>query len=427
MGQTLKDHKGRPVVVVTGIGVVSSLGEGKEDNWKNLTSGISGIRRISRFSTEELHTTISGIIDWRGDGIYCAPAHSISLAMKSAKEAISQANIGSPGSFPGPLYAAVSPAELNWNQRLVLFAAAGESDSPGHVRIVEAAAKGNYGDYYAHYQFGSISEHLADELGTRGQPVSLTTACASGATAIQLGVEAIRRGDTDAALCLGTDGSICEEMVVRFSLLSALSTQNDSPEEASKPFSKNRDGFVMAEGSATLVLESYDSAVARGAKILGVVRGTGEQADTFHRTRSKPDGSAIIGTLKRTMNDAGMSPADIDYINAHGTSTPENDKMEFLSLSEALGGELDNIPISSNKSMIGHTLIAAGAIEAAFSILTINSGTIPPTINCKLQDPNIDMDVVPNVKREMAVDTVLSNSFGFGGQNVCFLFSGGPE
>jgi 3-oxoacyl-[acyl-carrier-protein] synthase II len=174
------------------------------------------------------------------------------------------------------------------------------------------------------------------------------------------------------------------------------------------------------------VLESYDSAKARGARILGVVRGTGERADTFHRTRSKPDGSAIIDTINRSLADAGMQPEAIDYINAHGTSTPENDKMEYLALSAALGSHLEKTPISSNKSMIGHTLSAAGAIEAAISLLTIHAGVIPPTINCHEQDPNILMDVVPNVKREQAVNTVMSNSFGFGGQNVCLIFSAEP-
>jgi len=425
MGQPLKDCKGRPVVVVTGIGVVSSLGEGKEDNWAKLTGGVSGISRISRFSTEGLRTTIAGTIPWEEEGPYCSPQHAINLGIKSAREAIEQADIGSPGSFPGPLYAAVSPAEINWNEKMIMYRANGNGKT-GYDRLIDQASTGNYADYYSLFQFGSVAERLAETFGTRGQPISLTTACASGATAIQLGVEAILRGDTDAALCMGTDGSICEEMVVRFSLLSALSTQNEVPEKASKPFSKNRDGFVMAEGSAALVLESYDSAAARGAKILGVVRGRGEQADTFHRTRSKPDGSAIIGTLTRVMDDAGMEPGEIDYINAHGTSTPENDKMEYMALAAAFGDELANTPISSNKSMIGHTLIAAGSIEAAFSLLTIQSGTIPPTINCDLQDPNIEMDVVPHVKREQAVGTVLSNSFGFGGQNVSFIFSGEP-
>jgi len=374
-----------------------------------------------------LRTQIAGTIPWKGDGMFFPAAHSISLARKSAIEAIEQAGIGSRGSFPGPMFVAVFPAETNWGQRMDVYNHKEGGDSKGYERLIRNVRAGNFSEYYSMYQFGSIAEHLADEFGPRGLPVSLTTACASGATSVQLGVEAIRRGDTDAALCIGTDAEICEEMVVRFTLLSALSTQNDDPQGASKPFSRTRDGFVMAEGSATLVLESYDSAKARGARILGVVRGTGERADTFHRTRSKPDGSAIIDTITRSMADAGMAPEEIDCINAHGTSTPENDKMEFLALSSALGSAVDGIPISSNKSMIGHTLSAAGTIEAAISLLTIEAGVIPPTINCNEQDPNILMDVVPNVKREHAVNSVMSNSFGFGGQNVCLIFSGEPE
>lgn len=424
MSRSAADHMGRPIVVVTGIGIVTSLGEGKEDNWRNLTAGLSGVRKITRFSTEELRTQIAGTIKWEGEGRYCAPMHSIMLAKKSATEAIAQSSIGSKGSFPGPLFVANSPAETNWDQRMTVYDAG--SEGTGYERLIRNVIAGDFARYYSLYQFGSIAEHLADKFGTRGQPISLTTACASGATSVQLGVEAIRRGDTDAALCIGTDGEICEEMVVRFNLLSALSTQNDDPQGASKPFSKTRDGFVMAEGSATLVLESYTGAKARGAKILGVVRGTGERADTFHRTRSKPDGSAIIDTITRSMADAGMSPDEISAINAHGTSTPENDKMEYLALSAALGSALDGIPISSNKSMIGHTLSASGTIEAAISLLTIQAGVIPPTINCNEQDPNILMDVVPNVKREHAVSAVMSNSFGFGGQNVCLIFSAEP-
>lgn len=426
MTHTVKDHLGRPVVVVTGIGMVTSLGEGKQDNWKSLIAGASGIRTISRFPTDGLRTRIAGTIPWRGDKPYCAPAHSIALARKSAAEAIEQSSIGSKGSFPGPLFVANSPTETNWNQRMALYAGTAGEGSRGYERLIRNAAAGDYRHYYSLFQFACIAEHLAEEFGTRGQPVSLTTACASGATAVQLGVEAIRRGDTDAVLCIGTDGGVCEEMVVRFNLLSALSTQNDDPQGASKPFSKTRDGFVMAEGSATLVLESYEAARARGAKILGVVRGTGERADTFHRTRSNPDGSAMIDAITRCLADADMSPDEIDYINAHGTSTPENDKMEYLALSEALGDALKNTPISSNKSMIGHTLSAAGTIEAAVSLLTIQAGILPPTINCHEQDPGILMDVVPNKKRDQTVRSVMSNSFGFGGQNVCLIFSAEP-
>ena len=427
MSHSAKDHLGRPVVVVTGIGIVTSLGEGKQDNWNALISGKSGISKISRFETEGLRTQIAGTIPWKGEGMFFPPEHSISLARKSAIEAIEQAGIGTRGSFPGSMFVAVYPAETNWGQRMEVYNQPGGGDSKGYERLLKNVKEGDFQEYYRMYQFGSIADHLAEEFGPRGLPISLTTACASGATSVQLGVEAIRRGDTDAALCIGTDAEICEEMVVRFTLLSALSTQNDDPQGASKPFSRTRDGFVMAEGSATLVLESYESAKARGAKILGVVRGTGERADTFHRTRSKPDGSAIIDTINRSLADAGMSPDEIDYINAHGTSTPENDKMEFLALSESLGSALDGIPISSNKSMIGHTLSAAGTIEAAISLMTIEAGVIPPTINCHEQDPNILMDVVPNVKREHTVNSVMSNSFGFGGQNVCLIFSGEPD
>ena len=214
--------------------------------------------------------------------------------------------------------------------------------------------------------------------------------------------------------------------MVRFSLLSALSNANAIPEEAAKPFSKNRDGFVIAEGAAALVLEDYDAAVARGATVLAVIRGAADKNDDFHRTRSKPDGSAVIGALRQTFDDAGMHPDEIEYINAHGTGTPENDKMECFSLEAVFGERLRGVPISSNKSMIGHTLTSSGALEAVFSVKTMQSGVIPPTINYKVPDPSITLDVVPNVAREQKVGVVLSNSFGFGGQNACLIISAEP-
>src|SRR5690606_16519212 len=204
--------------------------------------------------------------------------------------------------------------------------------------------------------FGSISERLADRFGTRGLPVTLSTACASGATAIQLGVEAIRQGRTERALTVATDGSVSAEALIRFSLLSALSTQNDPPEKASRPFTKDRDGFVIAEGSATLVLESLEAAIARGARVLGIISGCGEKADDFHRTRSSPGGAPAIATIHAALEDAGLSADEIGYVNAHGTSTPENDKMEYLALSTVFGDRMPDVPVSSNKSMIGHTL-----------------------------------------------------------------------
>ena len=215
------------------------------------------------------------------------------------------------------------------------------------------------------------------------------------------------------------------ESLIRFSLLSALSTSNDPPEAAAKPFSKNRDGFVMAEGAGALVLESLEHAQARGAKILGIVQGCGEKADNFHRTRSSPDGRPIIGCMQNAFADAGISPEDIDYINAHGTSTPENDKMEYPGLAAVFGERAKSVPISSNKSMIGHTLTAAGAVEAVITLLTLQNQRIPPTINYKVPDPAIPLDVVPNVARDAKVRHAISNSFGFGGQNVWLVHEAG--
>lgn len=420
----MQDAFGRPVVVVTGMGVVTSLGQGKADNWAALTAGTSGIRRITRFPVEGLKTTIAGTVDFVPAEPFCAAQLSENFARIAASEAIGEAAIGSRGAFPGPLFIAVPPVEMEWPQRVALAAASGAQGDVTYRDLLRAASTGRFKAWHDLFLFGTVADRLADTFGTLGSPISLSTACSSGATAIQLGVEAIRRGETDAALCIGTDGSVQAEALIRFSLLSALSTQNDPPEAASKPFSKNRDGFVMGEGAAALVLESYASAKARGAKILGVIAGCGEKGDGFHRTRTSPDGMPAILAMRGAIADAGLTPDDIDYVNAHGTSTPENDKMESLGCSTVIGERMKSVPISSNKSMIGHTLTAAGAVEAVFSLMTIQNQRIPPTINYHVPDPAIALDVVPNQARDARVRHVMSNSFGFGGQNTVLLFSG---
>ena len=424
MGET-RDHLGRPVVAVTGYGMVSSLGQGVADSWAGLIAGRSGIRSISRFPTDNMRTRIAGAIDyiWRdGD---TAMDTTMRAGVLAAEEAIADAGVGAKGDFPGPLYAALPPAEMEWPYRRRVYRDAPPVAGGAYDRMIAAARRHNDDDGYCHTLLGFIAEGIADTIGTKGAPISLTTACASGATAIQLGVEAIRRGDTDAAISLGADCSVNPEMMIRFGLLSALSGTNEPPEGVSRPFSKDRDGFVIAEGAAALVLENYDAARARGARIHAVIRGIGEKADDFHRTRSKPDGSAIIGAIRITIDDAGVTPEAIDYINAHGTSTPENDKMEAMSLEAVIGERMKHLPISSNKSMIGHTLTAAGAIEATFAIKTIEAGILPPTINYT-PDPEIEFDVVPNAARNAEVGMVLSNSFGFGGQNACLLIGAEP-
>jgi 3-oxoacyl-[acyl-carrier-protein] synthase II len=419
---SIKDKMGRPIVVVTGLGVVTSLGAGKADNWAKLTAGESGIRAITRFPTEGLKTRIAGTIDFLGPQESSA-ALSEKFADLAAEEAIAQSGIKR-GNFPGPLFLAVPPIEIEWPQRLALATKSGANDKVTYDDILRVSAQ--FPDYHPRFLFGSVADNLAEKFGTRGSPISLSTACASGASAVQLGIEAIRRGETDAALCIGADGSINPEALIRFSLLSALSTSNDNPQGAVRPFAKNRDGFVMAEGAGALVLESYEAAKARGARIIGVMEGAGEMADAFHRTRSSPDGKPIIGCIQNAIEDAGLDADEIDYVNAHGTSTPENDKMEHLGLSAVFGERMKGIPISSNKSMIGHTLSAAGAVEAVFSLLTLEHQRIPPTINYLVPDPAIALDVVPNKARDAHVTHAMSNSFGFGGQNVSLVMGREP-
>ncbi len=424
MAAAARNKTGRPVVAVTGIGIVTSLGVGKSDNWAKLTGGVSGIRRISRFPTDGLRTTIAGAVDevYRDD---TSPAQrSERIAVLAGEEAIAEAGIGGKGRFPGPLCLAPAVLEVEWPERIKMAAMAAANGEAGYPDLLRVAS--DFAKIHGPFKFGIIGENLADHFGTVGSPISLNTACASGASAIQLGMEAIRRGECDAALAIGADGSLTAESLIRFSLLSALSTQNDPPQQASKPFSKNRDGFVLGEGAAAVVLEELNHARARGARVLGILEGHGEKSDSFHRTRSSPDGKPIIACMRNALADAGVSPEDVDYINAHGTSTPENDKMEYLGVAAVFGERIRDIPISSNKSMIGHALTAAGAIEAAFTLLTLAHQRIPPTINYSVPDPAIPLDVVPNVARDARVRRAISNSFGFGGQNVCLVMAREP-
>lgn len=416
------DHRGRPIVAVTGIGLVTPLGFGVEANWAALLAGKSGIRRITRFPTDHLRTTIAGTVDLpeeAGGEVLTSSDRVRLMAQRAAEEALAQS--GLPAPFPGPLMLGMPPVELEWPGRFRLAAETGE-DAPSYKALTEAAAGRD--DLYLTTAFAGIGEQLAARFGTRGAPIAISTACATGASAIQLGVEAIQRGETEAAIAIGADGTVQPEALIRFSLLSALSTRNEDPTGASRPFEKSRGGFVMSEGAACLVLESLAHAMARGATILGVLRGCGEKSDSFHRTRSNPDGGAVIRAMRNAIEDAGLTPADISYVNAHGTGTPENDKMETFGMRAVFGN--DAPPISSNKSMIGHTLSASGAIEAAFSLLAIRDQMLPPTINHVEPDPAITLDVVPNVARPARVVNVLSNSFGFGGQNVCLVLSGAP-
>jgi 3-oxoacyl-[acyl-carrier-protein] synthase II len=415
------DAQGRPVVVVTGIGVITSLGIGKADNWAKLSKGQSGIRQIARFDTRGLRTTIAGTVDPAAEEPLCASDRSERLAEAAALEAISEAAIGGKGDFPGPLFVGVSPVEIEWPHRYALADACANADI-SYDDLLAAASTGRFKTVYERCRIGSIGDHLAHRFGTKGIPVSVATACASGATAIQLGVEAIRRGEAQAALCVGADGSVSPEMVIRFSLLAALSTRNDPAAAAARPFSHDRDGFVMGEGAGALVIESLESATARGARILGTVKGCGDAADPFHRTRPSPDGKAMIACMSKAIEDSGIDATQIGYVNAHGTGTPENDRMEYVAIAAVFPDAGKRVPVSSTKSMIGHSLSAAGAIEAAFTLMMLEHQRVLPTINYHKPDPAIPLDVVPNSARDAGLSYAMSNSFGFGGQNVSLIF-----
>ena len=267
--------------------------------------------------------------------------------------------------------------------------------------------------------------HLADKFGTKASPISLSTACASGATAIQLGVEAIRRGETDAALCIGTDGSVNPEALIRFSLLSALSTRtirpSGGPALLQEPRRLRHGGRRRRAGAGEL--RSRQSARRENSRRHGRLRRNGRLLPPHPL---EPGRQADHRLHAQALADAGLAPDDIDYVNAHGTGTPENDKMEYLGISTVFGERMASMPMSSNKSMIGHTLSAAGAVEAVFSLLTLENQRIPPTINYDMPDPAIPLDVVPNKARDARVTAAISNSFGFGGQNVSLVMGREP-
>ena len=372
------DSAGRPIVVVTGMGVVTSLGAGKAENWKNLTAGKSGIKNITRFATDGLKTRFAGTVDFVPAEPLSSPELSERLADMAAEEAVAESGIGSRGDFPGPLFIAVPPIEIEWEQRRQVAAASGANANVSYTDLIRTAAAGKFTPFHERFMFGSVANHLADKYGTKGSPISLSTACASGATAIQLGVEAIRRGEASAALCIGSDGSINPESLIRFSLLSALSTSSGSAaSRRPSPSPRTATASSWPRAPARWCWKAWNPPRRAAPKSSASSNGCGEMADAFHRTRSSPDGKPIIGCIRNALADAGLAPDDIDYVNPHGTGTPENDKMEAMGVMAVFGERAKTLPMSSNKSMVGHTLSAAGAVEAVFSLLTLAASAHP--------------------------------------------------
>jgi 3-oxoacyl-[acyl-carrier-protein] synthase II len=266
------------------------------------------------------------------------------------------------------------------------------------------------------------SGNVSIRHGARGPNSATATACSAGAHAIGDSFRIIERGDADAMICGGAESAITPMSVAGFASMRALSTRNDDPKHASRPFDLERDGFVIGEGAGILILEELEFARARGANILAELVGYGMSGDAFHVTMPDETGSGAIRVMQRAINDAGISPEQIGYINAHGTSTPYNDKFETLAIKKVLGDHAYKVPVSSTKSMTGHALGAAGGLEAVFSVMTLNENKLPPTINYEVSDPDCDLDYIPNAPRDATVEYVLSNNFGFGGTNACLIF-----
>jgi 3-oxoacyl-[acyl-carrier-protein] synthase II len=264
--------------------------------------------------------------------------------------------------------------------------------------------------------------HIALHVGARGYNNTVITACAAGTQAVGDALDLVRSGRVDVAITGGTEAGLCELGLAGFAVIRAMSTQNDPPQKASRPFDANRDGFIAGEGAGILVLENLEHAQNRGANILAELVGYGACNDAYHVVAPSEDGSGAMRAMNEALHDAGIEPAAVDYINAHGTSTELNDKSETLAIKKLFGEDAYKVPVSSIKSMIGHSFGAAGGIEAVASVQTIQTGTIHPTINYETPDPDCDLDYVPNEARKADVDVVLTNSFGFGGQNACLVF-----
>jgi 3-oxoacyl-[acyl-carrier-protein] synthase II len=404
------------VPAVTALSMITPLAETMEKSWSLLCDGVSATRTITRFCTQSLPVTVAATVDFYDPEIQLRPplltAH---LALDAAEGAMNEAGLSSEEKRELAIVIASSPLEPTMSDRLRLLA-----DLPLDELDLSGLQRDPYRSF-ASFDNGIVTRAMVRRYGLTKPPVTVNTACASGATAIALALDALRFGHAEQVLVVAANGAVDAETVIRFALLQTLSRRNDVPLGASRPFSKHRDGFVLGEGAAALMLETPEHARARGAAILGHVLGYGEAGDGFHRTRTHPSGAPIVRCMQRAIADAGLTPDEIDYVNAHGTSTVENDRIEYLALKEVFGSRLPHLPVSSIKSSIGHALSAAGAIEAVASLLAIRDELVPPTINYDVPDPEIMLDVVPERARRHPMRHVLSNSFGFGGQNVSIV------
>jgi 3-oxoacyl-[acyl-carrier-protein] synthase II len=402
---------------VTGLGMVTPLGTGVQKNWEAVCSGTSGIKTITKFDPSPFPCQIAGEVrDFKPEDfmdkqqvrrfdifVHFALA-AARMAMEEAGLKIDDSNRHRVGCVLGSGLGGLTMLE---HYHKLLLEQGPRKISPFFIPgIIANMAPGQ----------------IAIEFGIRGPNLSLETACAASSHSIGEAFRLIREGRADAMITGGSEAVVTPLALGGFCSMRALSTRNDAPEKASRPFDLNRDGFVMGEGAGLLFLEEMNQAIERGAKIYAEVVGYGLSADAYHITAPEPDGWGAILCMSSAIEDSGMKPEDIDYINAHGTSTKLNDESEARAIKAVFGEYAHKLPISSTKSMTGHLLGGAGGVEAIFSVLTIKHGIMPPTINYETPDPECNLDFVPNVARRAAVKTVMSNSFGFGGTNASLVF-----
>ena len=403
-------------VVITGLGVIAPNGIGKEAFWKATTEGKSGIGRITRFDPSEFPTQIAGEINDFDPTEF--------MEVKEARRIDRFSQLGIAASAMAVQDAGLNLERENRHRIGVFLGAAAAGLGYAQAQYDTFREKG-YRRINPHIIYAAFSDACAGNislnLGLKGPSTTIAAACASGTASIGLGFNAVRNREADVVLAGGADAPITSMIVASYCAASALSTRNEEPQKASRPFSLDRDGFVLAEGGGIVILEDLDRALRRGAHIYAEVAGFGMTCDSYHMTQSAPEGEEAARAIRIALKDAQIDPRGIDYINAHGTSTPINDKVETMVIKKVFGDHAYNLPVSSIKSMIGHTHGACGAIETIACALAIESQTIPPTINYETPDPECDLDYVPNRCRQGRVNLVLKASFGFGGKNAALI------
>jgi 3-oxoacyl-[acyl-carrier-protein] synthase II len=405
-------------VVVTGTGVLCPLGLDTATTWDALTRGESGIDYITLFNPESFTTRFAGEVKGFNATDYMSRRQArhldrfVQLAIAASQEAVRQAGIK------------INSVGQDSTGVIIGSGLGGLDTLARQVRMLEERGPNRVSPFLVPMMSADMaSAQVSIMLGARGPSLSTTSSCTSGADAIGMACETIRRGDARVILAGGSEAAVTPIGIAAFSALRALSTRNSAPGLASRPFDSQRDGFVLSEGAAVLMLEDLAFAQSRGANILAEITGYGTSSDAHHITQPPESGQGMAQAMRLALNKAHLEARDIDYINAHGTSTPLNDRIETKAIKAVFGDHAAKVPISSTKSMMGHLIGAGGAVEAAICVMVIQKGIIPPTINLTHPDPECDLDYVPNVARQASINHALSNSFGFGGHNSALIIS----